>query len=188
MKAAWIWGAAVATSCLSCGSILGIWEVPPEGTEGGAFEGKPGEGVAEGGAASDSSGSSGTSGTSDAGGTIDSSAIDAGTSGGPDAGPPSPSCTDGVTNGAETDTDCGGGTCLACVNGKACVVDADCKGRVCNAATKTCEGFCGDGVKNGSETDVDCGGPVCLKCVAGRACNAGTDCVSGICTNGICKP
>jgi hypothetical protein len=44
--------------------------------------------------------------------------------GGP--GPPPPYCMDGIKDGPETDTDCGGQWCLPCAAGKACVVDADC--------------------------------------------------------------
>jgi hypothetical protein len=39
-----------------------------------------------------------------------------------------PTCTDGVQNGNETDVDCGGGTCPPCATGKKCVVNTDCAG------------------------------------------------------------
>jgi hypothetical protein len=45
------------------------------------------------------------------------------------------SCTDGVKNGAETDVDCGGPTCPKCVDGRACVVEADCASQRCSAGT-----------------------------------------------------
>ena len=71
-------------------------------------------------------------------------------------------CNDGVRNGAETDVDCGGGTCAACGAGQACSVHATarpvCTGNVCRPATS-------DGVKNGAET-VDCGGGSCAGCGA----------------------
>jgi hypothetical protein len=35
-------------------------------------------------------------------------------------------CIDGVKDGAETDVDCGGGTCAPCGDGKACNTSADC--------------------------------------------------------------
>ena len=44
---------------------------------------------------------------------------------------PLPTCTDGVKNGAETDVDCGGGTCPGCGVGHPCVTNADCAGKVC---------------------------------------------------------
>ncbi len=37
-----------------------------------------------------------------------------------------PTCADGATNGNETDTDCGGGTCPGCAKDKKCVTSADC--------------------------------------------------------------
>ena len=42
-----------------------------------------------------------------------------------------PTCTDGVQNGAESDVDCGGPTCPKCEPGKKCGVDGDCTA-VCN--------------------------------------------------------
>jgi len=42
-----------------------------------------------------------------------------------------PTCTDKVKNGAETDVDCGGGTCSKCATGKKCVKAADCLGNNC---------------------------------------------------------
>jgi hypothetical protein len=45
--------------------------------------------------------------------------------------PPGPTCSDGVRNGAETDIDCGGGTCPRCINGKACLTRNDCAGARC---------------------------------------------------------
>ncbi|MFT3771831.1 MAG: fibrinogen-like YCDxxxxGGGW domain-containing protein [Minicystis sp.] len=35
-------------------------------------------------------------------------------------------CSDGVMNGSETGTDCGGGTCPACADGGGCSADSDC--------------------------------------------------------------
>ena len=43
-----------------------------------------------------------------------------------------PTCTDKIKNGAETDVDCGGGTCPACATGKACAKGSDCAG-LCSA-------------------------------------------------------
>ncbi len=37
-----------------------------------------------------------------------------------------PSCNDNITNGNETDVDCGGPVCNACARGKFCEVDSDC--------------------------------------------------------------
>lgn len=46
--------------------------------------------------------------------------------------PPVATCTDGVKNGAETDMDCGGGTCDKCPINKRCVVDFDCFSANCS--------------------------------------------------------
>jgi cysteine-rich repeat protein len=61
-----------------------------------------------------------------------------------------PSCTDGALNGSETDVDCGGGTCPACVDGKKCSGGTDCTSGVCTAGFCT-PASCGDGTVNGME-------------------------------------
>jgi len=47
----------------------------------------------------------------------------------------SPTCADGVKDGAETDVDCGGAVCPACAIGKVCAVSSDCISNVCTAGT-----------------------------------------------------
>lgn len=42
-----------------------------------------------------------------------------------------PSCSDGETNGRESDTDCGGSTCGGCDIGARCVANSDCKSGEC---------------------------------------------------------
>jgi hypothetical protein len=42
-------------------------------------------------------------------------------------------CNDGVTNGSETDVDCGGPECAPCANQDACAVSSDCASGRCNA-------------------------------------------------------
>jgi hypothetical protein len=44
-----------------------------------------------------------------------------------------PNCSNGLKDGDETDIDCGGSVCPACVEGKACMVAADCDGGECFA-------------------------------------------------------
>jgi hypothetical protein len=100
-----------------------------------------------------------------------------------------PGCTDHVKNGDETDVDCGGQGpmhCPACLKGKNCSVDADCKSGVCSGTCQPPPPTCTDGATNGSETDIDCGG-ACPKCLDGSACLAGTDCQSGVC-DVTCQP
>jgi Cys-rich repeat protein len=47
-------------------------------------------------------------------------------------------CTDSVKDDAETDVDCGGGTCGACGVGKACVTDYDCTTETCRSNVCRC--------------------------------------------------
>ena len=98
-----------------------------------------------------------------------------------------PGCGDGhAQNGAETDIDCGGGTCIGCDPGETCGVGTDCLSGVCMAGVCVAP-TCTDGVANGSETGVDCGGPSgCPLCPDGQGCASASDCVTGTCTMGIC--
>ena len=66
-------------------------------------------------------------------------------------------CNDGVINGTETGSDCGGSVCLTrCAFGDGCAVHGDCKSGVCKLGQ--CEApKCTDGVMNGTEAGVDCG-------------------------------
>ncbi len=101
-------------------------------------------------------------------------------------GGPGTLCADGIQNGAETDVDCGGGTCPACAAGMSCESERDCASRIC--ASSLCQApTCSDGMRNGNETDQDCGGDACPGCVNGRGCNSGSDCASGTCSAGICS-
>ncbi len=93
-----------------------------------------------------------------------------------------PSCSDHMRNGGETDIDCGG-SCAKCNLGQQCQSSHDCQsgacgssdlGMVCLAST------CSDTVKNGNETDIDCGGN-CGKCGSNKSCVSASDCQSGIC-------
>jgi hypothetical protein len=98
-----------------------------------------------------------------------------------------PSCADQVKNGAETDVDCGGGTCPRCDTGAACAVDADCQSEICSGFT--CKApACNDTVMNAAETDIDCGGGTCPACADLLACKQHSDCQSGYCKSGQCKP
>ncbi len=116
-----------------------------------------------------------------------------------------PSCTDGVKNGFETDSDCGGNCSLSgksCADGSGCIIGSDCASGVCNSTLtkpsgngKCAPASCADGVKNGNETDVDCGGgpfkgnAACPPCGSGLACSVptpSTDCASKVCSGGRC--
>lgn len=50
------------------------------------------------------------------------------------------SCTDQAQNGAETDVDCGGGTCTKCGSGMMCTIDDDCRSGSC-ASDKCADAF-----------------------------------------------
>jgi len=47
-------------------------------------------------------------------------------------------CTDNRQDGNETDIDCGGGTCSACLLGQKCLVNGDCASNDCDAGSFTC--------------------------------------------------
>lgn len=93
------------------------------------------------------------------------------------------SCMDGSKNGAETDTDCGGGTCSKCINGKHCAQATDCVSSSCSGTV--CQPSCTDMIQNQDETGVDCGGS-CAPCAVGGGCALGSDCVSGVCSGTTC--
>jgi cysteine-rich repeat protein len=91
-------------------------------------------------------------------------------------------CADSQKNGAETDVDCGGGTCGGCAVGKSCGVSSDCSTNACDAISKTCvANQCADNQKDGAETDVDCGGATCGKCALGKTCGVISDCSTNAC-------
>ena len=89
-------------------------------------------------------------------------------------------CGDGVQNGQETDTDCGGLQCPKCAIGDTCQVAGDCLSGSCNV---TCQPSCSDGILNQDESDLDCGG-VCPPCAFGQHCATGSDCQTGSCSPG----
>ena len=96
-------------------------------------------------------------------------------------------CTDGVKNGAETDVDCGGGTCPRCATGKICTSRTDCASARCEAGT------CQTGQKATTDCGTDANGGMCA-CrdhesgqrfctkINGRLLGVGTPCSA--CTNG----
>jgi hypothetical protein len=107
---------------------------------------------------------------------------------GNDAGCLAPTCNDMVTNGDETDVDCGGTDCGPCDDGKACELDAHCISGVCDG-TVCAAPSCSDGVVNGLETDVDCGGGKCNPCGKSKRCKVDRDCVTNYeCRNETCQP
>ncbi len=94
-------------------------------------------------------------------------------------------CDDGVQNGTETDTDCGG-DCPACPDNRSCLEHEDCESLVCQG--QTCRApRCNDVTTNGEETDVDCGGPACDPCGDNLACLENDDCANGVCAASRCS-
>ena len=106
-------------------------------------------------------------------------------------------CADGITNGSETDVDCGGGTCPRCAIGKTCASRNDCASARCDGGT--CKA-CADNSECGLDEDGStCGcrthesgqkfctkingtpfpaGSTCAVCQAGEQCfpiNGGAD-------------
>ena len=102
-----------------------------------------------------------------------------------------PSCFDGVRNGGETDSDCGGPSaqCGRCGDGSRCKVDEDCLSRHCGEDGRCVPADCKDGIQNLDETDIDCGDPfdeTCPACPDTSLCNLDTDCLSERCLDGVC--
>lgn len=94
-------------------------------------------------------------------------------------------CTDGIRNGLETDTDCGGPSCSPCQDNQGCALAVDCGSQVCTNAI--CQPpSCTDAVQNGTETDTDCGGASCGRCSVDKMCNVGADCASNSCSGNKC--
>lgn len=93
------------------------------------------------------------------------------------------SCTNGITDGEETDLDCGG-SCAGCANGQACGENTDCESGYC-AGGMCADPSCDDETKNGDETGIDCGG-ACGPCQLNATCLDDSDCTEGICLNGLC--
>ena len=93
------------------------------------------------------------------------------------------SCFDGVKNGDESSSDCGG-ACKPCDDLRACVTASDCFSGQCSS--NICRS-CSDGIKNGDEQDVDCGGSGCPKCADGNTCAESKHCLSGICASNTCS-
>lgn len=98
---------------------------------------------------------------------------------------PKGTCANGAMDGAETDIDCGGGTCEACSDNKSCNAASDCRGLECTA-NLCVPAQCNDGRKSGTETDTDCGGE-CAPCGTGKRCLSPNDCAFGNCGSGVCS-
>jgi hypothetical protein len=71
--------------------------------------------------------------------------------------PSGPTCTDGITNGSETDVDCGG-TCPRCATGKTCASRDDC------ASARCASGTCQTCVNNVTDCGLDVGGVSTCAC------------------------
>jgi hypothetical protein len=99
-------------------------------------------------------------------------------------------CLDHVQDGNETALDCGGGICMGCELGQACLVDADCISQACDATSSKCVSDpCADHRADGPESDVDCGGG-CPACQVGQTCRTNGDCAPGhVClgTRKVCQ-
>jgi hypothetical protein len=48
-------------------------------------------------------------------------------------------CMDMMKNGHETDVDCGGADCAACMTGQACILASDCASGTCDTSTLVCQ-------------------------------------------------
>jgi hypothetical protein len=90
-------------------------------------------------------------------------------------------CTDGLKNGSETDVDCGGSSCGACADSRACGGATDCASKVCT--NQICQAAtCMDAIKNADEVDVDCAGHCGNdSCKTGQMCTNNSQCASHMC-------
>jgi hypothetical protein len=80
---------------------------------------------------------------------VDGGARDAARDASDGAAPRPPACTNGVKDGDETDVDCGGASCAACADGRACAVRRDCASLLCAGARCTSDVGCSDGAREG---------------------------------------
>ncbi|MFH2008092.1 MAG: hypothetical protein ABI333_16035 [bacterium] len=113
-------------------------------------------------------------------------------------------CTDGLVNGSETDTDCGGGVCPACAGGQHCNAPSDCANGICpaddgvccdaacNATCESClgantggaDGTC-DFVTVNTDPDAECpldqcdGAGTCYDACSTVSCLTDADCTPG---------
>ncbi len=120
-------------------------------------------------------------------------------------------CTDGLLNGAESDTDCGGGVCVTCGNGLTCVSGTDCTNGNCppddhvccdDSCTGLCESCLGSSTGNTDGTcdlvlpdtdpDIECGDSescdgvgACYDPCPTNTCFADADCTPGA-TGDLC--
>lgn len=108
------------------------------------------------------------------------------------AGPIDDQCHDRISDGDETDVDCGGG-CTPCAGGQRCSIAADCQSNACDG--ELCRPpSCTDRLLNGFESDIDCGAICATKCAQGQACIHQDDCADGLrcdaplASVGVCKP
>lgn len=124
---------------------------------------------------STSSGSTSSGGGMGAGGATGAGGAAATTTG--SAGDP---CQNGVKDGAESDVDCGGGTCPTCADGATCNDPADCSTGSCSSGICGPPGStCGNNKKDGDEFGIDCGGscPACpTTSCEGGGIGTGNDC------------
>ena len=91
-------------------------------------------------------------------------------------------CVDGVFNGAETDLDCGGGTCVGCLDGKMCRQASDCASGHCYVNFEFM-GYCY------SCTPTQCTTPPAAACMAVAGCSAPTNyCRSNVLATSFAVP
>lgn len=100
-------------------------------------------------------------------------------------------CLDQRKDGAETDIDCGGGTCSSCATGKACSANADCTTGLCNSGVCVAS-VCGNSIvepgevcddgNTADETSCPYGQPNCVTC--NSTCSATLNLTGPYCGDG----
>ena len=108
-------------------------------------------------------------------------------------------CMDGMMNGMETGTDCGGPDCGDCPNGQGCVDFNDCQSGVCDGtmtcvacdeATNACQAgnYCDSNDECQAQkiqADACAQADVCTNCSIDSQCP--NNCVEGVCCDGACS-
>jgi hypothetical protein len=112
---------------------------------------------------------------------------------------PAATCTDGIKNGIEGDTDCGGICPNRCAAGQSCLIFIDCQSGpnstgactngvcaapACTAGFGNCNGSAADGCESNIATDVNNCGGCNVQC---SFANASAQCVNATCGIGSCR-
>jgi hypothetical protein len=94
-------------------------------------------------------------------------------------------CQDAVRDADETDVDCGGASCQACIGGRTCLVPRDCQSGYCNGAAHACAA-CTDDAQCPGYCDLATGTCVATRKPQAAACLRNAMCTTFLCADGVC--